>query len=242
MGLSRSQWETLSRPVNSTRIAQRSQGGKTLSYLEAFDVRAHLIRIFGYTNFDLELLDYSHVGTREYTTPPRNDQDTPKSMVEVIYTARVRLTLRDPDGQVLCTYVEGAGGSASGPLGMLGEHHDNALKTAESDALKRCAINLGNQFGLSLYDNGSTRDVVKRTLVNPYAEDQTQITDGNGKVIATVAADTSLNEEQVQVLRDSLGAVFVPPEGTQTPEASSPQPGQEPARGEEAASPVGSPA
>jgi hypothetical protein len=39
-----------------------------------------------------------------------------------------------------------------------------AIKTAESDALKRAAINLGTQFGLSLYNNGSMRDVVVQTL------------------------------------------------------------------------------
>jgi hypothetical protein len=39
-----------------------------------------------------------------------------------------------------------------------------ALKTAESDALKRAAIYLGTQFGLSLYKNGETADVVRRVL------------------------------------------------------------------------------
>ena len=39
-----------------------------------------------------------------------------------------------------------------------------AVKTAESDALKRAAINLGTQFGLSLYQNGSLRDVIIQTL------------------------------------------------------------------------------
>jgi hypothetical protein len=49
----------------------------------------------------------------------------------------------------------------------LGDLHDNALKTASSDALKRCAINLGSQFGLSLYDNGTLREVIRGTLVKP---------------------------------------------------------------------------
>jgi recombination DNA repair RAD52 pathway protein len=240
MSLTPDQYLRLIRPINSTRIAQRSQGGKTLSYLESWEVRAHLIRIFGYTNFDVELLDYREVGTREYMATPRNDNDTPKPMVEVIYTARVRLTLRDPDGLVLCTYTEAAGGSASGPMGMLGEHHDNALKTAESDALKRCAINLGNQFGLSLYDQGSTRDVVKGTLVKPFIEEDKQVlVDGDGNVIAEVT-ESALTPEQAQVLQESLGAEIVPQESTQAPETSA---GRAEGRGEEpSASPVGSPA
>lgn len=218
MGLTPTQYETLARPINSTRIAKRQQGGKTLSYLESFEVRAHLIRMFGYTNFDVELLDYRFVREREYMSTPRNDNDTAKPMVEVIYTAHVRLTIRDPHGDLLATYAEGAGGSASGPLGMLGEHHDNALKTAESDALKRCAINLGNQFGLSLYDEGSTRDVVKGTLVRPEAEEKQVLVDGAGKVLAEVS-ESALSDEQAQVLRESLGAEIVGQEATQTPEA-----------------------
>jgi hypothetical protein len=45
-----------------------------------------------------------------------------------------------------------------------------AIKTAESDAIKRAAINLGTQFGLSLYNNGSLRDVVVQTLSGPKGE------------------------------------------------------------------------
>jgi recombination DNA repair RAD52 pathway protein len=56
-------------------------------------------------------------------------------------------------------YTEAAVGPASLP--NRGEAHDMAVKTAESDALKRCAMNLGTQFGLSLYDDGRTTDVVK---------------------------------------------------------------------------------
>jgi hypothetical protein len=46
-----------------------------------------------------------------------------------------------------------------------------AIKTAESDAFKRAAINLGDQFGLSLYNNGSTQPVVKQTLVAPAGDE-----------------------------------------------------------------------
>jgi hypothetical protein len=47
-----------------------------------------------------------------------------------------------------------------------------AIKTAESDALKRAAINIGDQFGLSLYNNGSTTPVVVKTLVAPEANNE----------------------------------------------------------------------
>lgn len=163
--ISPAQYDTLMKPLNATRIAKRSQGGKTLSYLEAWDVKAHLTRIFGFGNWDLQMLDYKHVTTRDYMTKPREGE--PKAMVEVIYSARCELTIRDTQGRQVCRHSEAAVGSASGPPNMLGEHHDNAVKQAASDALKRCAINLGSQFGLSLYDNGSTREVIKGTVVTP---------------------------------------------------------------------------
>jgi recombination DNA repair RAD52 pathway protein len=181
------QFDTLRKPLNTTRIAKRQQSGKQLSYLESWEVRAHLIRVFGYANFDAEVTDYQYIGSREYLS-----SDGSKEMVEVIYSARVQLRIRDEKGDPLCTYAEVAVGSASGPQTMLGEHHDNAVKTAASDALKRCAINLGTQFGLSLYDDGSTRDVVKGTLITPEGWEPPATT-----------------EEQVAALKHSLGATEV---------------------------------
>lgn len=189
MNLTPEQHDVLARPINSIRVAHRSQSGKQLSYLESWDVRAHLIRIFGYGNFDIETIDQYQVATRDYQTKG----DEPKPMVEAIWFAKVRLTIRTPDGERLCRFTESAVGGTSGPASMIGEHHDNAVKTAASDALKRCAINLGNQFGLSLYDDGSLRDVVKQTLVRPG--------------VGIVNADLSV--EQMKTLRDSLGAEII---------------------------------
>jgi recombination DNA repair RAD52 pathway protein len=98
--------------------------------------------------------------------------------------------IRDANGNELARYCEAAAGSASGPATMLGDHHDNALKTAASDALKRCAINLGTQFGLGLYDKGSTAEVVMGTLVKPEG----------------VKTEKEVTEEQIENLQKTLGA------------------------------------
>jgi len=161
MGVSAEQYKVLMSPLRGTRVAKRTQGGRQLSYLESWDVRAHLIRMFGFGNFDIELLDNSIVGTREYQS------NEGKDMAEPMWFAKVRLTLRDENGEVIAVYSDGAVGSNAGPAHMLAESHDNAIKTAASDALKRCAINLGSQFGLSLYDNGTLTEVVKQTVVRP---------------------------------------------------------------------------
>lgn len=174
-GLDPKQVDTLLRPLNSTRVASRSQGGKTLSYLESWDVKRCLIRVFGFCGFDSEVINEEFIGEYPYVSRQTKDGNAIEvPMLEIVYRARVRLTLRDQWGTGLATYSEGAVGSATvrADSGAKGDAHDNALKTAASDALKRCAINLGTQFGLSLYDNGSRADVVGRVLVNGPIEEE----------------------------------------------------------------------
>jgi recombination DNA repair RAD52 pathway protein len=201
MSLSQKQLEVLAKPLNSSRVAKRSQGGKQLSYLEAWEVKAHLIRVFGYGNFDAELLEYGFVDRRDY----ESTGDSPKPMVEVIWHAKVRLSVRDPEGTWQAEYTEAAVGSASGPVSMLGEHHDNAVKQAESDALKRCAVYLGNQFGLSLYDNGTTVDVVKGTLLDPPKQKTEEEKAAEARVAESLGA-TPVNAEHNTGDQASSGA------------------------------------
>jgi hypothetical protein len=156
MGLTRDQYDHLLKPLNGTRIAKRSGGGgKQLSYLEAWDVRAHLIRMFGYGGWSFDVLTadlmYEEKGERNW---------------EVGYKIIGRLTIFGigPQDQDV-TFTEATVGP--GNLPNRGDSHDMAIKTAESDCIKRCAVNLGTQFGLSLYDDGATRDVVMKTLIAP---------------------------------------------------------------------------
>lgn len=159
-GISKEQYEVLLRDLAASRVAQRSQAGRSLSYLEAWDVKAHLIRIFGFGGWSSEVLE-THLAFEE-----KNE----KGQWSVGYRVVLRLTIHEMRSwqdwpTTDSVYTEAAVGSASLP--QRGEAHDMAIKTAESDALKRAAINLGTQFGLSLYDNGSRKDVVGRTLVGP---------------------------------------------------------------------------
>jgi recombination DNA repair RAD52 pathway protein len=144
------QLERLHADLHPARVATRDQGGRNLSYLEAFDVRATLIRIFGYGNFSVEVTDTRLVHESQYTS---GNNAREQWRVGVICT--VKLTIH----QTGAVYSESAAASQSNP--DYGEALDFAVKTAESDALKRCATNLGSTFGLSLYNNGTTQDVVK---------------------------------------------------------------------------------
>ena len=140
------QREQLLKPINESRIAQRKGGGgRMLSYLEAWDVKAHMIRVFGFGKWSWT------VSSADLVYEEERD-----GKWDVAYKVIGSILI---DGAV---YSEAAVGSARLP--SRGEAHDMAVKTAESDAFKRAAINLGDQFGLSLYNNGSTRPVVTTTL------------------------------------------------------------------------------
>lgn len=155
MKLTHQQYEQLLKPLNASRVAQRNQAGISLSYLEAWDVKAHLIRIFGFGGWSADVLSADLAF---------EDKDE-KGRWNVGYRVVMRLRIHGDDYAGDATYTEAAVGSATLP--QRGEAHDMAIKTAESDALKRAAINLGTQFGLSLYDNGNRNDVVRATLVTP---------------------------------------------------------------------------
>jgi DNA recombination protein Rad52 len=147
--LNKAQHDALLKGLNPKRISTRKgAGNSSLSYLEAWDVKAHLNRIFGFLNWSADVVE---------STLAFEEQKDGKWSVG--YKVTLRLTIfSDPEGYNRVTYTEAAVGSST--QGQRGEAHDMAVKTAESDALKRAAINLGDQFGLSLYNNGSTAPVV----------------------------------------------------------------------------------
>lgn len=149
--INQAQHDQLLKPLHPSRVAKRSQAGRQLSYLEAWDVKAHLIRIFGFGGWSWNVLK------AELAFEEQNERGN----WNVGYKVIGRLYIHSLE----CDYSEAAVGSASIP--QRGEAHDMAIKTAESDALKRAAINLGTQFGLSLYNDGSLADVVHTTLDKP---------------------------------------------------------------------------
>ena len=153
--LSALQLERLHADLHPARVAKRDQGGRQLSYLEAYDIRATLTRIFGYGNWSGETIETRVMHESQYT-PPNSDR--------LLWRIGVMCTFRLTIHQTGAVYTESAAASQSGP--DYGEVADFAIKTAESDALKRAATNLGSTFGLSLYSNGQTQDVV-RTVFSP---------------------------------------------------------------------------
>jgi len=148
--LSALQVRALTSPLNPARVSKRDGN----SYLEAWDVKASLIKVFGFGGFSSELVESEILDVRE--VPQRNNPQ--KMNQKVTAKAVVRLTIH----QTGAIYTEAAIAGSQQP--DLTESMDMAIKSAESDALKRAAIFLGTQFGLSLYSNGATFDVVQRVF------------------------------------------------------------------------------
>lgn len=141
------QQQALARPIDPRRVLK---DGKGMSHLSQQDVTAHLTRILGYGNYDTEIVDLQCVFEH-----PRDEHG---KRFDVCYRARVRLTIRNTDGETVAIYEDVSTGTAQNQT--RGDGHDLASKTAVSLAKKRCSINLGDAFGLSLYNRGQTAPLV----------------------------------------------------------------------------------
>lgn len=112
------QLERLHSDLHPSRVAKRAQGDRDLSYLEAYDVRATLIRLFGYAGFSAETIETRIVHESQYSAP--NNPERLLWRIAVICT--FRLTIH----QTGAIYTESAAASQSGP--DFGEVLDFAVK------------------------------------------------------------------------------------------------------------------
>lgn len=161
MTLTRAQIDLLLEPIKPHRVL-KAQGQ---SHIAGFDAIAHLSRIFGFEGWDKEILDLSLVHERCV-----GETDTSQGRWWVTYRCTMRLTVRDPDGNVVAVREDAATGSSMNQPSPA-DAHDNAIKAAVTYATKRCAKDWGDQFGLSLYNAGMTKALVGKTLIMPVFSD-----------------------------------------------------------------------
>jgi len=136
MSFSATQIRKLQRDVKACDIRIRDLNGRELSYIEGWHAIAEANRIFGFDGWSRETIESRCVLSRDNRGTPH-----------VIYIAKVRITVRAETETVI---REGFGtGEAQG--GTLGEAHEKAIKTAETDATKRALATFGKPFGLALY-------------------------------------------------------------------------------------------
>lgn len=150
----------LLQPIRETRVLR---DGKGHSHVSQQDITAHLIRVLGFGSFDTDVVKVECVF--EENAVDRKTGEITLDRWNVCYRALLRLTIRDRDGREVCHYEDGSTATAQNQT--RGDAHDLAYKSALSLAKKRAAINLGDQFGLSLYNKGQLTPLVRGTLVLP---------------------------------------------------------------------------
>ena len=182
------QVDQLLKPINPNRVLK---DGKGHSHVSQQDILAHLIRVFGFGNFDIDVVSVEPIFEH-----PRMNGDKPTGRFDVCYRALVRLTVRDEEGNT-CHFENGSTATAQNQT--LGDGHDLAYKSAISLSVKRAAIALGDGFGLSLYNKGQMTALVMDTLVHPVApSDSEDVQDGV--------------EQQVSLGNDEVDPVDVDPD------------------------------
>jgi len=165
-GFNAKQTLQLLQPIHNSRVLL---DGKKNPHVSQQDITAHLIRIFGFGNFDLDILETRCLFEQPTTSVDKETGKPKPDRWDVCYLAKVRLTIRNAEGEVVCHYEDGSTATAQNQT--RGDAHDLAFKSALSLAKKRAAVYLGDQFGISLYNKGQRRALVKGTLVLPPAED-----------------------------------------------------------------------
>ena len=139
MALSANQTAELAKPLDRSHVAERTQSGRKMSYIEGWHAIAEANRIFGFDGWQRETIEMREVRPAELVKGSNG-----KETWRVGFIAKVRVTVGD--------IVREGTGYGSGALPELGEAYESAVKEAETDAMKRALMTFGNPFGLALYD------------------------------------------------------------------------------------------
>lgn len=181
------QTQQLLAPIKATRVLE---DGKGHSHVSQQDITAHLIRVFGFGSFDTDIVRVECV----FEQPRLTNEGKQTGRWDVCYRALLRLTIRDADGNDVCHYEDGSTATAQNQT--RGDAHDLAYKSALSLSKKRTAINLGDQFGLSLYNKGQLEALVRGThVLPPEPKDDEKAA---GDVQEGVAQQVSLGNDEIE--------------------------------------------
>lgn len=155
MAFSKAQRDTLLQPIKPYRV---SKDGKGFSHVEAYEIKAHLNRLFGFEGWSTRIDSLTCIFETE------ND-----GKWTVAYLCQMTLAIGE-NFRAKMSSDASTGDATNQP--SRADAHDLAVKSAVSGALKRCATALGDQFGLSLYAKGSMEPLVKRVI--PYENEPVQ--------------------------------------------------------------------
>ena len=145
--------EQLSTPVPYEYVSQRSGGGGIkLDYVSGRYVKQRLNELFGWDGWSMEILD---------------KQLFPEECTAFVHL-RLRVVPQNEQGQRLFGQAIVRDGMAYGHGRKGAEGFDFAIAEAVTDALKRAAVTLGQNLGLSLYpmSKGSKVDPAAHSIAD----------------------------------------------------------------------------
>jgi DNA recombination protein Rad52 len=188
------QKKALAAPLSRSHVKNRTQSGRSFSYIEGWHSIAEANRIFGYDGWNRETFE-----TRCVSEKPRKVGRDLRDGYSVSYVVRCRITV----GNIMRDGT-GAGHGIDVDLGLA---HESAIKEAETDAMKRALMTFGNPFGLALYDK-EQKEVVE-TEDNIHS-----ILDAQIEIIKTFKTEAAINKwwKQTNELRNNFGIIKGTPE------------------------------
>ena len=128
--------------LDAKHVRSREHRGRAISYVEGWHAITEANRIFGCDAWDRETVSCQMVW-----------QGTANGESNCAYVARVKIRVRAGETVI----VREGSGFGFGAGNTPGEAHENAIKEAETDAMKRALVTFGNPFGLALYDRNLTQ-------------------------------------------------------------------------------------
>jgi DNA repair and recombination protein RAD52 len=140
--------QMLSQPLQAQCIKKRKQGGTQLSYIEGYHAINKANEIFGYGNWNKNIVDLKCV----YEGQEVGKNASVKHVCA--YIARVLVKIVEPtelDAPAECQFEDvGYGNGIS--YNSQADAHELASKEAVTDGMKRALRHFGDQFGNCLYD------------------------------------------------------------------------------------------
>ena len=156
------QIKLLQQPLDPANVKPRKgPNGKTLSYIEGWQILEECNFVFGFGNWSRETVVMEALHDPVLITDPDNPE---KGKVVSAFFAKVRITVWSEDGKR--SVVREGCGAARGFARTAGEAMEQAIKSAETDATKRSLVSFGSRFGLALYDRE------QRNVARPDARQQ----------------------------------------------------------------------
>lgn len=156
--------QDLNSKIPASAVSSREGGGgKQLSYLAGHYVIDRLNKVFGPFGWASQTTSIDKLFEGEVTNRYG------KKTNYVSYRATVRLVVTGPDNKATEHTLNGFGDGQD--QDNAGKAHELAIKEAETDALKRCAKNLGMSMGLALYDK-TQENVEQDETVEPKVEEK----------------------------------------------------------------------